>query len=148
MRYLPSAAAAISMFVTCCATAQSWGPETSDLDSDGIPDNKETQLLQQCAPIIILDTQRSAPQSGVGIPSTVTRLIQHAVFREPFDPTKPLVEFRFLSVPEAVSFMLGRSDRGLSLRARHIDGDYRWGYSNLPGGASSWPIAISRNDGL
>ncbi|MBS0195295.1 MAG: hypothetical protein JSR77_00900 [Planctomycetes bacterium] len=137
----------VSVIISTMALAQC-GPDTGDQDCDGIADTEEARLLQLFAPTFVLDTQRNGPREGVGIPETVTRLVQHAVFRESLPPPQTFRDYAFSSVAEAAAFMRSRDDRGAGLRARHTDGDFRWGYSNISGGESSWPDAIARNDGL
>jgi len=118
-----------------------------DLDGDEIDDAFEQRLLDLYAPYIRIDVWRTGPESGVGIPSSIPRLIQHASINR-YIEDQIVFLYQPTSVQDAIHFLKNYPNGGSDLSLRHRHDDYMWGYSDLPGGVSDWPTAISQNDGL
>ncbi len=143
--------ASCRMLLALSAIGLVWGTQVvaqplEDNDQDGIRDAEESRLLSLYAPLFILDTMRSEPREGVAVPSTVARAIQHCVFRRSCEPDP--CDSSFASVDAALAWISSLGDYGASANMRHVTGDYRWGWSDLPGGSTSWPDAIANNNGL
>jgi len=118
-----------------------------DMDEDGIDDAFEQRLLQLYAPCIRLDVMRNAPETGVGVPTSITRLIKHCSINFYVDNDE-IVLHRPTNVRDAIDFISVFADGGEQLSLRHVVESHIWGFSDLPGGRADWPTAISRNDGL
>ena len=132
-----------------CLTASSWA---EDQDVDGIDDALERKLIDLYAPLVKLDVPRTGPVEGVGIPRSISRLIQHCSINK-YVNNQIIFLYQPSSVDDALRFLSEYSasfghDAIKDLSLRHVHADYMWGISNLPGGQSDWPTAISRNEGI
>lgn len=115
-----------------------------DLDSDGIPDEFEDQLLQRFAPVIKTDQVQTTPSEFRAIPVSASWFAQHTDLI-----TRGFLPVTVLANPTPESLLIHtivNREATSNLLLKFRDEGWKWGDSTTD--PTSWPDAIARRRGV